>query len=59
VQDEASSLVWGMPGSVAKAGLAHQVLPLDEIGAAIVAEVELSTHGAPSSPAPRASSAGG
>lgn len=37
VQDKASSLVWGMPGAVAKAGLAHQVLPLDKIGAAVVA----------------------
>jgi len=39
VQDEASSLVWGMPGAVAKAGLAHQVLPLDKIGASVVAAV--------------------
>jgi two-component system chemotaxis response regulator CheB len=31
-QDEASSVVWGMPGAVAKAGLAHAVLPLCEIG---------------------------
>jgi len=31
VQDEASSVVWGMPGFVAKAGLADQVLPLDSI----------------------------
>jgi two-component system chemotaxis response regulator CheB len=38
-QDEASSVVWGMPGAVASAGLAHRVLPLDEIGAAIVALV--------------------
>jgi two-component system chemotaxis response regulator CheB len=30
-QDEASSVVWGMPGAVASAGLAHAVLPLDEI----------------------------
>ena len=37
VQDEASSLVWGMPGAVAKAGLAHQVLPLEDIGGAIMA----------------------
>lgn len=43
VQDEASSLVWGMPGAVAKAGLAHRVLPLDRIGAAIVGEVQRST----------------
>jgi two-component system chemotaxis response regulator CheB len=31
-QDEATSIVWGMPGSVVKAGLAHEVLPLDAIG---------------------------
>lgn len=31
VQDEASSVVWGMPGFVAKAGLADKVLPLDRI----------------------------
>ena len=42
VQDEASSLVWGMPGAVARAGLAHQVLPLDDIGGAIAAEVQRS-----------------
>ncbi|MGI8527694.1 MAG: protein-glutamate methylesterase/protein-glutamine glutaminase [Pseudolabrys sp.] len=30
-QDEASSVVWGMPGQVAKAGLASAVLPLNEI----------------------------
>jgi len=31
VQDEASSVVWGMPGRVAQAGLASAVLPLDQI----------------------------
>lgn len=31
VQDEASSVIWGMPGAVANAGLANRVLPLDEI----------------------------
>ena len=30
-QDEASSVVWGMPGFVAKAGLADRILPLGEI----------------------------
>lgn len=30
-QDEASSVVWGMPGAVAKAGLCSAVLPLKEI----------------------------
>jgi two-component system chemotaxis response regulator CheB len=35
VQDEATSVVWGMPGFVANAGLADAVLPLDEIPAEI------------------------
>jgi two-component system chemotaxis response regulator CheB len=30
-QDEASSVVWGMPGAVAQAGLCHAVLPLPKI----------------------------
>lgn len=30
-QDEASSVVWGMPGAVANAGLADRVLPLDQV----------------------------
>jgi two-component system, chemotaxis family, protein-glutamate methylesterase/glutaminase len=30
-QDEASSVVWGMPGAVARAGLCSAVLPLDRI----------------------------
>lgn len=34
-QDEATSTVWGMPGSVAKAGLCHALLPLPEIGPAL------------------------
>ena len=36
VQDEASSVVWGMPGFVAHAGLAEKVLPLDRIAPEIV-----------------------
>jgi len=32
-QDEASSVVWGMPGAVVEAGLADVVLPLADIGA--------------------------
>ncbi|MBS0245175.1 MAG: chemotaxis response regulator protein-glutamate methylesterase [Proteobacteria bacterium] len=31
-QDEASSVVWGMPGQVALAGLCSAVLPIDDIG---------------------------
>lgn len=30
-QDEATSVVWGMPGAVAQAGLCHAVLPLPKI----------------------------
>ena len=30
-QDEATSVVWGMPGQVAQNGLCSAVLPLDEI----------------------------
>ncbi|OFW46061.1 MAG: chemotaxis response regulator protein-glutamate methylesterase [Acidobacteria bacterium RIFCSPLOWO2_12_FULL_67_14b] len=36
VQDEASSVVWGMPGFVARAGLAHRVLPLSTIAGELV-----------------------
>lgn len=36
VQDEASSVVWGMPGFVARAGLADKILPLGQIGAEIL-----------------------
>ena len=35
VQDEATSVVWGMPGSAVAAGLADQVLPLDSIADAV------------------------
>ncbi|PZP55222.1 MAG: chemotaxis response regulator protein-glutamate methylesterase [Micavibrio aeruginosavorus] len=31
-QDEATSVVWGMPGAVALAGLCSAVLPLDDVG---------------------------
>jgi two-component system chemotaxis response regulator CheB len=34
-QDEETSVVWGMPGAVALAGLCSAVLPLPEIGAAV------------------------
>jgi two-component system chemotaxis response regulator CheB len=35
-QDEATSTVWGMPGAVATAGLAHRILPLSEIAPEIL-----------------------
>ncbi|MBV9346691.1 MAG: chemotaxis response regulator protein-glutamate methylesterase [Pseudolabrys sp.] len=31
-QDETSSVVWGMPGAVAQAGLCSAILPINEIG---------------------------
>lgn len=34
-QDQASSVVWGMPGAVAQAGLCRDILPLAEIRSAI------------------------
>lgn len=37
VQDAASSVIWGMPGAVARAGLADAVLPPERIGALIAA----------------------
>jgi len=39
-QDEASSVVWGMPGAVVNAGLADCVLPLDEVVPEIVRRVD-------------------
>jgi len=36
VQDESTSVVWGMPGFVARAGLAEKVVPLAELAAEIV-----------------------
>jgi two-component system chemotaxis response regulator CheB len=38
-QDEASSVVWGMPGFVARAGIAQAVLPIGDVAAAIVSRV--------------------
>jgi two-component system chemotaxis response regulator CheB len=35
VQDEPTSVVWGMPGAVAQAGLAHRILPLPEVAPAV------------------------
>ena len=40
VQDEASSVVWGMPGAVAMAGLADDILPLEELAPEIVRRVQ-------------------
>ena len=54
VQDQATSVVWGMPGAIAQAGLADEILPLDRIAEAI------TRHLAGVSPArPAATVAGG
>ena len=42
VQDEESSVVWGMPGATATAGYAHRVLPISEIGHTISGIVQAS-----------------
>lgn len=44
VQDEASSVVWGMPGSVVAAQLADQIYPLDGIGSEMVRRVSVRRH---------------
>ena len=36
-QDEASSVVWGMPGAVARAGIARELLPPDRLAARVTA----------------------
>jgi two-component system, chemotaxis family, protein-glutamate methylesterase/glutaminase len=41
-QDQASSVVWGMPGSVASAGLADKVLPLDAVVPEILRRMKLT-----------------
>jgi two-component system chemotaxis response regulator CheB len=49
VQDEATSVVWGMPGFVARAGLADAVLPIEGIAEEITRRAQrgrlLSTQG--------------
>jgi two-component system chemotaxis response regulator CheB len=42
-QDQATSTVWGMPGAVANAGLAHRVLPLEAITPEILRIVNRNT----------------
>jgi two-component system chemotaxis response regulator CheB len=46
VQDEATSVVWSMPGAVTRAGLADAVLPLDRLGPEMVRRVRRSQRGA-------------
>jgi two-component system chemotaxis response regulator CheB len=45
-QDEQTSVVWGMPGAVVGAGLADEVLPLDQIAACLLARVKVGRSAA-------------
>ncbi|MGK5679463.1 protein-glutamate methylesterase/protein-glutamine glutaminase [Actinoplanes sp. URMC 104] len=45
-QDEATSVVWGMPGAVVGAGLADEVLPLDRIAGHLVARIKTNRSAA-------------
>lgn len=47
VQDEQSSVVWGMPGFIAKAGLAECILPLAEIGGEMMQRTARRDHSEP------------
>jgi two-component system chemotaxis response regulator CheB len=53
VQDEESSIVWGMPGAVATAGLADRVVPLTGVAEEIINRVSART-----APPPRLPKAG-
>lgn len=44
-QDEASSVVWGMPGSAVEAGVTHEVLPLAQLARAVAAVVQKNGRG--------------
>ncbi|MDE2515101.1 MAG: chemotaxis response regulator protein-glutamate methylesterase [Rhodospirillales bacterium] len=46
-QDEASSVVWGMPGAIARAGLCHAVLPLARIAPKLLDMLTQARRGAP------------
>ena len=43
VQDQATSVVWGMPGAIAQAGLADEILPLDRIAEAVLKHLSVLT----------------
>jgi two-component system chemotaxis response regulator CheB len=55
VQDEASSVVWGMPGAVVHSGCANKICPLREISEEIIRRVQVgraqNLAGVPASPA--------
>jgi two-component system, chemotaxis family, protein-glutamate methylesterase/glutaminase len=49
VQDERTSVVWGMPGAIATAGLADRVLPLPAIAADLTHALRRARHRTPPS----------
>jgi two-component system chemotaxis response regulator CheB len=49
-QDEATSVVWGMPGFVARAGLADRVVPLPDVAHELVDRVNRNRVAAPRTP---------
>jgi two-component system, chemotaxis family, protein-glutamate methylesterase/glutaminase len=49
-QDEASNVVWGMPGAAVRAGVVDQILPLDRIAAAVLTRAAAGQSDTPGSP---------
>jgi chemotaxis response regulator CheB len=47
VQDEATSVIFGMPAEAIKTGSVDEILPLDQIGAAIEKRIAKITRLAP------------
>jgi len=43
-QDEASSVVWGMPGAVAAAGLADCIVPLEEVVPEVLRRISMASE---------------
>jgi two-component system chemotaxis response regulator CheB len=43
-QDEETSVVWGMPGAIARAGLCHAVLPLPRVAGKILELLRVATR---------------
>jgi two-component system chemotaxis response regulator CheB len=54
VQDQATSVVWGMPGAVSQAGYADDVLPLDRVPEAILRALGAAPGAQPAGARPRA-----
>lgn len=50
VQDQATSIVWGMPGAVAEAGLAEKILPLADLAPEIVKRIRNARPARPAAP---------